>query len=65
MEKPTLSDAQKRAVRKYHSKFIEMRLRVTPDYRDEISQHARSMGESDAAFLRRAVAETIERDKQK
>lgn len=54
---------QKKAIRKYQSKFIEMRLRVTPEYHDEISQHAQSMGESDAAFLRRAVAETMERDK--
>ena len=64
MEKPTISDAQKKAIRKYQSKFIEMRLRVTPEYHDEISQHAQLMGESDAAFLRRAVAETIKRDKR-
>ena len=63
MEKPTISEAQKKAIRKYQSKFIEMRLRVTPEYHDEISRHAQSMGESDAAFLRRAVAETMERDK--
>ena len=64
MEKPTISDAQKKAIRKYQSKFIEMRLRVTPEYHDEISQHAQLMCESDAAFLRRAVAETMERDKR-
>ena len=63
MEKSNLSDAQKKAIRNNQSKFIEMRLRVTPEYHDDISQHAQSMGESDAAFLRRAVAETIERDK--
>ena len=63
MEKSAISDAQKKAIRKYQSEFIEMRLRVTPEYHDEISQHAQSMGESDAAFLRRAVAETMERDR--
>lgn len=63
-ERKTLTDAKKNAIRKYKAKFIEMRLRVTPEYHDEISEHAQSMGESDAAFLRRAVAETMERDKQ-
>ena len=63
-EEKTLSNAKKAAIRKYKSKFIEMRLRVTHEYHDEISLHAQSMGESDAAFLRRAVAETMERDKR-
>ena len=60
-----LSEARKASIKKYKSKFTEMRLRVTPEYRNEISAHATRMGESDAAFLRRAVAETIVRDVEK
>ena len=50
---------------KYQAKYIEMRLRVTPEYHNEISEHERQMGESDAAFLRRAVTETMIRDVEK
>ena len=60
-----LSEARKASIKKYKSKFTEMRLRVTPEYRDEISAHATRMGESDAAFLRRAVSETMARDAEK
>ena len=63
MEKSAISDAKKKAIRKYQGKFIVLRPRVPRAWRAEISQHAQSMGESDAAFLRRAVAETMERDK--
>ena len=61
-EQKQTTPAQKKAMLKYQAKFIEMRLRVTPEYHDEISAHARQMGESDAAFLRRAVSETMARD---
>ena len=52
-EKKQTTQAQKKAMLKYQAKYIEMRLRVTPEYHNEISAHARQMGESDAAFLRR------------
>ena len=64
-EKKQTTQAQKKAMLKYQAKYIEMRLRVTPEYHNEISAHARQMGESDAAFLRRAVAETMIRDVEK
>lgn len=53
------------AVKKYRAKFVELKLRVTPEERDRIQSHADVTGESTAAFLRRAVMETIERDECK
>jgi len=52
------------AVKKYRAKFVEMKLRVSPEERDRIQSHAEASGESTAAFLRRAVTETIERDEK-
>ena len=62
--KKPLSEAQKKANAKYLSKFAEMRIRLEPDYYEEIKRHAESMGESGAAFAKRAIAETMERDRQ-
>lgn len=53
------------AVKKYRAKFAELKLRVSPEERDRIQSHAETVGESTAAFLRRAVMETIERDENK
>ena len=55
---------KKKANAKYLSKFAEMRIRLEPDYYEEIKLHAESMGESGAAFAKRAIAETMERDRQ-
>ena len=60
--KKPLSEAQKKANAKYLSKFAEMRIRLEPDYYEEIKRHAESMDESCAAFAKRAIAETMERD---
>jgi uncharacterized protein (DUF1778 family) len=53
------------AVKKYHEKLVDIRLRVSPEERDRIQNHATVQGESMAAFLRRAVAEAMERDESK
>lgn len=53
------------AVKKYHAKFAELKLRVSSEERDRIQNHAEKTGESTAGFLRRAVTETIERDEHK
>lgn len=55
-------ESTKRAIRKYLSKFIDMKIRVTPEDHEIIKQHAADMGESSAAFIKRAIAETMERD---
>ena len=64
-ETKAMSDSQKRAIHKYLAKFVEMKIRVSPEYHEEVKQHAANMGESATAFIKRAVAETMARDKTK
>ena len=63
------SEAQKRADAKYVKKAYEqIKFTVRRDAEidgDYIRAHAAKQGESLNGFLKRAVAETIERDKQK
>lgn len=63
-EKKTLSEAQKKAIHKYLAKFIEMKIRVSPEEHEEIKKHATDMGESATAFMKRAVVETMARDRE-
>lgn len=63
-EKNGYTDSQKKATLKYLAKFVEMRVRVTPEYHAVIKQHLQETGESTTAFLKRAIAETIERDQK-
>jgi len=69
MKKSEMTENQiiqhRQAVKKYHAKMAELKLRVTPEERDRIQNHAEIAGESTASFLRRAVMETIERDEHK
>ena len=57
------TDAQLRASKKYHQKYEYLQARVTPEEKEAITAHAAAMGESLNAFMRRAFAETMERDK--
>ena len=59
-----ISEAQKRAQRRYMEKFVEVKVRMTPDKRTIIQDHARSMGESATEFINRAIDETIARDRE-
>lgn len=66
MDEPkAVSEAQKRAHRKYMEKFVEIKVRVTPEKRTAIQEHAQTMGESATTFINRAVSETMERDRNK
>lgn len=58
-----ISDAQKRAQRKYMEKFVEVKVRMTPEKRSAVQDHARSMGQSATEFINRAIDEAMERDK--
>ena len=44
--------------------FVEVKVRMTPEHRTEVQQHAQEMGESTTAFINRAIDETMERDKE-
>ena len=64
LDKKPLTEARKKSINRYLSKFSEMRIRFEPNYYEEIKRHAETMGESGSAFTKRAIAETMERDKQ-
>lgn len=57
-----LTEARKRANKKYNARFVEIKVRVTPEKRSVIKDHAESMGESATAFINRAIDEAMERD---
>ncbi len=56
------TDAQKRAQKAYMSKFVEVKVRMTPERRTAVQAHARAQGESTTAFINRAIDETMQRD---
>lgn len=59
---PEKTEAQKRAQKKYMSSFVEIKVRVTPEKRTTIQEHAQVMGESATTFINRAVDSQMERD---
>lgn len=59
------TEAQLRASKKYHQKFEKLQIRVESAEKELTEAHAKSMGESVNTFVRRAIAETIERDQSK
>ena len=61
-EKPRTTEAQKRAKRKYMEKFVEIKVRMTPERRSAVQAHAEAQGESTPGFINRAIDETMERD---
>ena len=60
-----ITEARRRANKKYNDRFVEIKVRVTPEKRFIIQEHAASMGESATAFINRAIDEAMERDKEK
>ncbi len=58
------TEAQARAVEKYHAKFDDIKLRVPLGERQILKDHAKSQNESLNEFLYRAAKETMERDIQ-
>lgn len=56
------TEAQARAHKKYIAQFVETKVRMTPERRDQIRAHAEARGESVNAFINRAIDETMERD---
>lgn len=57
------SEAMDRAIKKYEQEKVDrVTFRVPKGVKEQIQEHAEKRGESLAAFLNRAVKETIERD---
>ncbi len=59
---PEKTEAQKRAQKKYMSSFVEVKVRMTPDRRATIQEHAQAMGESATVFINRAIDNQISQD---
>lgn len=57
------TEAQLRASKKYHAKFDRLYIRISPEHKLEIENHAEKMGESVNTFVQRAINEAIERDR--
>ena len=60
-----LTEARKRANKKYNDKFVEVKVRMLPEKKSIVKQHAASMDESTTAFIIRAIEETMARDQEK
>ena len=43
-------------------KFVEVKVRMTPERRSAVQAHAEAQGESTTAFINRAIDEAMERD---
>ncbi len=56
------TEAQKRAKQKYMERFVEIKVRMTPERRTEVQAHAHAQGESTTAFINRAIDEQVKRD---
>ena len=57
--------AQAEAHKSYMRKYIEVKVRMTPEKRAIVQAHAAVQGESTTAFINRAIDETIGRDNEK
>lgn len=60
-----ITEAQKRAQKKYMEKYVEIKVRMTPEKRSIIQEHARNMGESATEFINRAIDEAMKNDKRR
>lgn len=58
------TDARKEANKRYIEKFVEIKVRTTPQHRESVKAHASSTNESVNGFIIRAIDQTIERDRQ-
>lgn len=58
------TEARAAANKRYLGKQAWIKVRTTPEHRDAIQAHAQAQGESVNAFVRRAIQETIQLDKE-
>lgn len=65
MKRMSASESQLRANKKYHQKFHKLQIRVSYEEKEYIDSHTALTGESVNTFVRRAIAEAIERDAMK
>lgn len=58
------TDAQAKAHKKYMENFVEVKVRMTPEKRTKVQDHAAGRGESTTSFINRAIDETMVRDQE-
>ena len=59
----SISESQKKAVRKYNDKaYDRLEIKVTKGRKSELQAHSQARGESLNGFVNRAIDETVERD---
>ena len=56
------TEAQARAHKKYISNFVEVKVRMSAEHREDIRAHADQRGESLNSFINRAINEAMEHD---
>ena len=56
------TEAQEKAHKRYMKNFVEVKVRMIPEKRSIIQDHASKLNESATAFINRAIDETMERD---
>ena len=59
---PGFTEARARANKKYMERFVEVKVRMTPERRSAVQAHAEAHSESVNGFINRAISETMERD---
>lgn len=59
------TQAQAEAHKRYMKNYVEVKVRMTPEKRAIVQEHAATQGESATAFINRAIDEAIARDKIK
>lgn len=57
------TDARARANKRYMENFVEIKVRMTPEKRTIVQDHAKAHGESTTAFINRAISNQMELDK--
>ena len=57
------TEARARANKKYMEKFVEVKVRMTPDKRSAVQAYAANLGQSATEFINRAIDEAMERDR--
>lgn len=61
---PKKTDAQRRAQKSYMDKFSRLEIRLTPEKRQLVQEHAEQHGESINSFVNRAIDEAIQKDNE-
>lgn len=60
-QKRVITEAQKKAQKKYMEGFCEVKVRMTKERREEVQEFAKSLGKSTTQFINDAIDEAMKR----